>query len=225
MPNLVTKRSARSIALLCIIVNDQKSIYTFPHGYTEVDLHVTAWQHCRDNAEVLCLSFTCSGAAVTPDGPAPKSMLANYTVLLTTEVTPTWRPQLSLPNHPSPPTPETPRLGWSSSSGSESASAAVLAGGVAKVPVAASSPAARFEEADVRDALVDRDVGESIVCRRRYRILPDFKPGDRPYVVSESGDDSCFVSSRNGRCFRCIPSRIGRFGPLRGMNVSTLVYF
>lgn len=53
-------------------------------------------------------------------------------------------------------------------------------------PLPASSAAvACEEEADVRDAVVDRDVTESIVCRRRYRILPDFAPGDRPYVVRE----------------------------------------
>lgn len=46
---------------------------------------------------------------------------------------------------------------------------------------------ARVEEADVRDALVDRDMGESILCRWRYRILPGFSPGDCPYVVSPLG--------------------------------------
>lgn len=113
---------------------------------------------------VLCVY---SGAAATPDGPAPKGMLANYTVLLTTVPPPTPAHQ---PSSPAEPSPRAPHLGWSLSHGS---------GG----PVVAA-PAARVEEADVRDALVDRDMGESIVCRRRYRILPDFSPGDRPYVVS-----------------------------------------
>lgn len=42
-------------------------------------------------------------------------------------------------------------------------------------------------QADVRDVVVDRDVGESIVCRRRYCILPDFRAGYRPYVVRRWG--------------------------------------
>lgn len=111
-----------------------------------------------------------SGAAATPDGPAPKSMLANYTVLLTTVPPPTLAPQ---PPTPDGTMPQAPEVGWSPLN---------LSGGADEAP--AGVPAARYEEADVRDALVDRDVGESIVCRRRYRILPDFGAGDRPYVVS-----------------------------------------
>lgn len=99
--------------------------------------------------------FFSSGAAVDPEGPAPKGMLANFTVLLTT-----------LPPPPRPPQ-----------------------------PLSVSAAAVAYEEeADVRDALVDRDVAESIVCRRRYRILPDFGPGDRPYVVSER-----VIRAREGR--------------------------
>lgn len=100
---------------------------------------------------VFFLLFS-SGAAVNPEGPAPRGMLANFTVLLTTV--------------PPPPRPPQPLPG----SEPAAAAAAVVVG---------------REEADVRDALVDRDVTESIVCRRRYRILPDFAPGDRPYVVRE----------------------------------------
>lgn len=108
-----------------------------------------------------------SGAAASPDGPAPKGMLANYTVLLTTVPPPT---PTNPPSSRDGPSPRAPTLGWSRSHGSGS--------------LAVASPAARVVEADVRDALVDRDMGESIVCRRRYRILPDFSAGDRPYVVS-----------------------------------------
>lgn len=111
-----------------------------------------------------------SGAAATPDGPAPKSMLANYTVLLTTVPPPTPATQPPAPGGTLPQAPEVGRSPLKCSGGADEAPAGV--------------PAARYEEADVRDALVDRDVGESIVCRRRYRILPDFVAGDQPYVVS-----------------------------------------
>ncbi|CBJ48804.1 conserved unknown protein [Ectocarpus siliculosus] len=115
-----------------------------------------------DNGRDLAQTLTdLSGAAVNPDGPAPKGMLANYTVLLTTVPPP--------PPSPSSPLPSVSSLGDA---------AVPTPGATATVAVAA----AYGEEADVRDALVDRDVGESIVCRRRYRILPDFGPGDRPYV-------------------------------------------
>lgn len=120
-----------------------------------------------------CVSFFSSGAAVNPDGPAPKGMLANYTVLLTT-VPP-----------PRPPSPSSPLPSVSSPD-----DAAVPTPGTAAVA------AAYGEEADVRDALVDRDVGESIVCRRRYRILPDFGPGDRPYVVRGDGKRAPAVLDR-----------------------------
>lgn len=118
-----------------------------------------------------------SGAAVNPDGPAPKGMLANYTVLLTT-VPPSRsaRPAL-LPPVSSPTDASTARPGTGTAELSASAAAAANA---------AAAAVLCQEEADVRDALVDRDVGESIVCRRRYRILPDFHPGDRPYVVRAS---------------------------------------
>ncbi|CAM9746916.1 unnamed protein product, partial [Ectocarpus sp. 8 AP-2014] len=117
-----------------------------------------------DNGRDLAQTLTdLSGAAVNPDGPAPKGMLANYTVLLTTVPPPPPSPSSPLPSVSSP------------------GDAAVPTPGAAAA--AAVAVAAAFgEEADVRDALVDRDVGESIVCRRRYRILPDFGAGDRPYV-------------------------------------------
>lgn len=94
-------------------------------------------------------------------------MLANYTVLLT---------MLQAPSTEAPSSPFTLRGLWSESFSRSSEDV------VAPVPV--PEVAAQFEEADVRDAIVDRDVGESIMCRRRYRILPDFASGDRPYVVS-----------------------------------------
>lgn len=103
---------------------------------------------------------------MNPDGPAPKGMLANYTVLLTTVP-----PSAARPLHLSPV--------------SSPADASTAGPGTGTAKSAAAAAAACGEEADVRDALVDRDVGESIVCRRRYRILPDFRPGDRPYVVRE----------------------------------------
>lgn len=101
-----------------------------------------------------------SGAAVDPSGPAPKGMLANYTVIVTTMPPSRSQPPLPVPRPPA--------------SGTRAAA----------VAVALAAETTYGEEADVRDALVDRDVTESIICRRRYRILPDFGPGDRPYVVS-----------------------------------------
>lgn len=123
--------------------------------------------------------FFSSGAAVNPDGPAPKGMLANYTVFLTTVPPPPPSPSSPLPSVSSP------------------GDAAVPTPGAAVVVAVA---AAYGEEADVRDALVDRDVGESIVCRRRYRILPDFGPGDRPYVVRGEGKRGlvCWIDKLHG---------------------------
>lgn len=110
-------------------------------------------------------------------------MLANYTVLLTTV------PPTALERSPSR-SPLPPLRCSSGGPSSETSPLAATSGlSEAAVPSAAATaaiakPAGAFgDEADVRDALVDRDVGESIVCRRRYRILPDFRPGDRPYVV------------------------------------------
>lgn len=113
---------------------------------------------------MLNFVFLSSGAAVTPDGPAPKGMLANYTVLLTT-VPPSATAVMTTAPQSMPPV--APAISRRSSSNELRAGARIVPG----------------EEADVRDAVVDRDVAESIVCRRRYRILPDFGPGDRPYVV------------------------------------------
>ncbi|CAM9838191.1 unnamed protein product [Scytosiphon promiscuus] len=122
-----------------------------------------------DNSRDLGQALTgLSGAAAKPDGPAPKGMLANYTVVLTT-VPPPPTPASQLP-------PTTgPMQGAATPPGSGHAAHA-------KMAAAAAAAATYGEEADVRDALVDRDVTGSIVCRRRYRILPDFGPGDRPYV-------------------------------------------
>ncbi|CAM9870807.1 unnamed protein product, partial [Laminaria digitata] len=120
-----------------------------------------------------CPFFFPSGAAVTPDGPAPRGMLANYTVVLTTVPPP--RPPTPPPIG-SPPRPMSPPVPWRSPKNGARARAA---------RAGAAATTACGEEADVRDALVDRDVTESIVCRRRYRILPDFGPGDRPYVDRE----------------------------------------
>ena len=124
---------------------------------------------------------------MTPDGPAPRGMLANYTVVLTT-VPP---PRPPLPPIGSPLRPMSPIVPWRSPKNGVRARAAAAAAGVGAGAGAgagaAATTAAWGEEADVRDALVDRDVTESIVCRRRYRILPDFRPGDRPYVVRAGG--------------------------------------
>ncbi len=38
------------------------------------------------------------------------------------------------------------------------------------------------EEADVRRVTISRDVRELVMCRERYKILPLFSAGDRPYV-------------------------------------------
>lgn len=112
----------------------------------------------------FCFSFL-SGAAVTPDGPAPKGMLANYTVVLTAVPPPSAATETEAKVAP----PET---------ATEREACVAAAAAATTVIMSVGSVA------DVRDALVDRDVAESIVCRRRYRILPDFVAGDRPYVVS-----------------------------------------
>ncbi len=38
------------------------------------------------------------------------------------------------------------------------------------------------EEADIRGVTVSRDVREMVMCRERYKLLPLFGAGDRPYV-------------------------------------------
>lgn len=137
-----------------------------------LDRSVIPFPMCDDDALRRAVPPTVSGASVTPDGPAPKGMLANYTVILTT-----------LPERPPEPSPSPLGLRemWSNSSDDNP----LVESGAATTAAVSYSPA-NFEEADVRDVVVDRDVGESIMCRRRYRILPDFVPGDRPYVVSST---------------------------------------
>ncbi len=49
------------------------------------------------------------------------------------------------------------------------------------VPAVATAQDMR-EEVDVRRVTVSRDVREMVMCRERYKLLPLFSAGDRPYV-------------------------------------------
>lgn len=119
-------------------------------------------------------------------------MLANYAVLLT-----------AVSSSPPPLTNIKPRSIPVQSSATTPPQRSPASEAAHGVEGTAAMAAACQGQADVRDALVDRDVTESIVCRRRYRILPNFEPGDRPYVVR---DPSWHNPRRCAAVSRCRPN-------------------
>lgn len=153
---------------------------------------------------VLACDTRTSGS-VNPDGPAPKGMLANYALFLTTVVPrsvnqqiPPLAPPLAVPSLPLSPASLPLPSELPSPLERSSFDRQGRGGGGWGGDAWGTMVSARVEEADVRDALVDRDMGESILCRWRYRILPGFSPGDCPYVVSPLG---CLMNGFEGSQF------------------------